>query len=151
VTEAVARLSRARPEDADALAALAAAALPDPWTARGFRAQLARPEARVWLARVGTEPAGFLVGHRVLDEFQILALAVAAPARRRGAGRALVEGALESERGVRQVHLEVRSNDAIAQAFYLRLGFLPVGRRPGFYPGGVDAILMRRTLPAGTA
>ncbi|MEN8160877.1 MAG: GNAT family N-acetyltransferase [Myxococcota bacterium] len=150
VTEAPALLRRARAEDASPLASLAAAALPEPWCEAGFRAQLARPEARVWLARAGAEPVGFLAAHRVLDELQILALAVAAPARRRGTGRGLLERALASEPDAREVHLEVRSNDAAAQVFYARQGFLPVGRRPAFYPDGVDAVLMRRTLPPGS-
>ena len=39
----------------------------------------------------------------------------------------------------RAAHLEVRSNDAGAQAFYERLGFRAVGRRRRLLPGGSDA------------
>ena len=131
-----------------ALAETAAKTLPEPWSEAGFRAQLSRPEARVWLAREGGETVGFVVVHRVLTEVQVLSLAVAAPFRRRGTGRALLERVLEGEPGVREIHLEVRSNDAVAQAFYRCLGFEVIGRRPRFYPGGVDAVLMMRELPA---
>jgi ribosomal-protein-alanine N-acetyltransferase len=71
---------------------------------------------------------------------------VAAGFRRQGIGRRLVEHALEQERGAVSAHLEVRSNDAGAQAFYARLRFRAVGRRPGFYPGGVDALTLARVL-----
>jgi ribosomal-protein-alanine N-acetyltransferase len=142
----VTEFARAGSEDAVALAETAAKTLPEPWSEAGFRAQLSRPEARVWLAREDGETVGFVVVHRVLTEVQVLSLAVAAPFRRRGTGRALLERALEGEPGVREIHLEVRSNDAAAQAFYRCMGFEEVGRRPRFYPGGVDAVLMRRAL-----
>jgi ribosomal-protein-alanine N-acetyltransferase len=48
------------------------------------------------------------------------------------------------------VHLEVRSNDAAAQAFYERLGFRRVGLRRGFYAGGVDALLLARPAPGSS-
>ncbi len=144
------RVERARPTDAVALARLAAAALPEPWSEAGFAEEIERPEARVWLARDGAGAThGYLVVHRVQDELEVLSLAVAAAGRRRGTGRALLERALASEPGVRAVQLEVRSNDAAAQVFYERLGFRPVGRRRGFYPGGVDALLLTRTLATG--
>jgi ribosomal protein S18 acetylase RimI-like enzyme len=147
VSETGARVERAAPADAAALARLAAESLPEPWTAAGFAAELAAPAARVWLIRgPAGGPAGYLAAHRVLDELQIHSLAVAVPARRRGLGRALVEHALAAEPGLRAAHLEVRSNDASAQAFYAALGFRPVGRRPRFYPGGVDATSMSRSL-----
>jgi ribosomal-protein-alanine N-acetyltransferase len=139
------RVEPAGPADAKALAALAAAALPEPWSEAGFAEEIGLPEARVWVARgPAGEAVGYLVAHRVLDELQVLSLAVAEDRRRRGAGRALLERALAGEPGLRVVHLEVRSNDAVAQAFYERLGFRRVGLRRGFYPGGVDALLLAR-------
>jgi ribosomal-protein-alanine N-acetyltransferase len=141
-------VARAAPGDAAAIAAIAAEALPEPWSEAGFAEEIGLPEARVWLARGGAgEPVGYLVAHRVLDELQVLSLAVAQGQRRRGTGRALLERALASEPGLRVVHLEVRSNDAAAQAFYHRVGFRPVGLRRGFYPGGVDALLLARPAP----
>jgi len=140
-------VERATRADARALAALAAAVLPEPWSERGFAEELALPRARIWLAR--SPPGsllGYLAAHRVLDELLVLSLAVAEPHRRCGTGRALLERALADEAGLRVVHLEVRSKDAGAQAFYDRLGFRQVGSRRGFYPGGEDALLLARTL-----
>jgi ribosomal-protein-alanine N-acetyltransferase len=146
------RIEPARSGDAAALAAIAAEALPEPWSEAGFAEEIGLPEARVWLARGGTgEPLGYLVAHRVLDELQVLSLAVVKEQRRRGAGRALLERALASEPGLRVVHLEVRSNDAVAQAFYHRVGFRPVGLRRAFYPGGEDALLLARPAPGAAA
>ena len=140
-------LGAATAQDAAALAQLAAAALPEPWSERGFAAEIAAPQARVWLARgPAGRPLGYLVAHVVCEEIQVLSLAVDASYRRLGIGRRLVEHALEQEPGAAIAHLEVRSNDAGAQAFYARLRFRAIGRRPGFYPGGVDAISLARVL-----
>jgi ribosomal-protein-alanine N-acetyltransferase len=143
------RIERARVADAAALARLAAESLPEPWSEHGFAEELEAPGARVWLVRdPAGEPIAYLVAHRVLDEIQLVSLAVAATHRRRGLGRALVERAL-ADAALASAHLEVRSNDAGAQAFYARLRFRPVGRRAGFYAGGIDAIAMSRDLRRG--
>ena len=144
-----ARAERARATDAAALAELAAASLPEPWSEAGFAEEIRAAEARVWIVRgPAGEPIAYLAAHRVLDEIQVLSLAVAADQRRRGLGRSLVEHALAAEEALASAHLEVRGNDAGAQAFYARLRFRPVGRRIGFYPGGTDAITMTRDLRA---
>jgi len=144
-----ARIEPARAADAAALAGLATASLPEPWSEAGFAEEIEAPEARVWIVR---DPAGapiaYLVAHRVLDEIQVLSLAVAEAHRRRGLGRSLVEHALAEEATLAAAHLEVRSNDAGAQAFYASVRFRPVGRRTAFYPGGIDAISMSRDLRA---
>jgi ribosomal protein S18 acetylase RimI-like enzyme len=143
----VSEVERATPSDAAALAGLAASALAEPWSEAGFAEEIAAPASRVWIVRgPAGAPVAYLAAHRVLDELQVLSLAVAAAHRRRGLGRALVEHALAAEGAVAAAHLEVRSNDAGAQAFYQRLRFEPVGRRPGFYPGGIDAISMTRAV-----
>jgi ribosomal-protein-alanine N-acetyltransferase len=141
------RIEAATPSDAGALALLSAAALPDAWSERGFAAEIGAPQTRVWLARGRAQGLiGYLVAHVVCDEIQVLSLAVAAGCRRQGIGRRLVEHTLAQEPGAAIAHLEVRSNDTGAQAFYERLRFRAIGRRPGFYPGGVDAISLARKL-----
>jgi ribosomal protein S18 acetylase RimI-like enzyme len=141
------RIEAASTRDAAALARLAAQALPDAWSEQGFAQEIGTPVARVWIARgPDGEPIGYLVAHVVGAEIQVLSLAVDARHRRRGIGRGLMEHALGQEPAASVVHLEVRSNDAGAQAFYAGLDFHPVGRRPGFYPGGVDAVSLTRVL-----
>ena len=89
------RIEAAVPHDAAALALLSAAALPDAWSERGFAAEIAAPQARVWVARgPAGRPIGYLVAHVVCEEIQVLSLAVAADCRRRGVGQRLLEHAL---------------------------------------------------------
>ena len=45
--------------------------------------------------------------------------------------------------------MEHRTGNVAAERLYASLGFKPVGRRPSYYPGGVDAVLL--TLAAEAA
>jgi ribosomal-protein-alanine N-acetyltransferase len=99
------------------------------------------------------ENAGFLLGRVVLDEAELLTVAVHPAAQGRGIGGALVAAFLAqaSSRGARRAFLEVAEDNASARAVYTRAGFAPVGRRKGYFhaPDGrrIDAIVMARDLP----
>ena len=145
----------ARPEDAAALAALGAGSLASGWSAQALAAELARDDAwRFALrARAGGPPLGFLLARRGAGELHVLLVAVDPAQRRRGGGSALLEAALAAARdaGLGVAHLEVRAGNEAALAFYARHGFLAVGRRPRYYEGREDAVLMSRPLEGGSA
>lgn len=122
---------------------------PPPWSASDFAGFLADPLA--FLLVEGD--AGFLLGRAVAGEAELLTIAVAPEARRRGLGRTLVSRFLYQAR-LRQADrafLEVSAQNPAAIALYESAGFAPVGRRPGYYrtPEGarIDALLMARDLP----
>ncbi|MGI6247129.1 MAG: ribosomal protein S18-alanine N-acetyltransferase [Pseudochelatococcus sp.] len=79
---------------------------------------------------------GFLLSRIVIDEAEILTVAVAPDARGTGAGRLLLTHHLDRLQrfGVRAVFLEVEEGNAPALALYRRAGFTEIGRRPGYYP-----------------
>ena len=99
-------------------------------------AELARRYARLWVARA--TPHEPIAGD----------VLVAAHARRRGFGKALLSAVLARAReaSFRVVLLEVRRDNAPAQNLYAGLGFEVVGEREKYYSDGEDAILMRREL-----
>jgi len=68
--------------------------------------------------------------------------------QRRGIGRRILRWLEASalEAGTFDITLEVRANNQAAQAFYLALGYEPVGRVERYYQGVEDAIRMRRSL-----
>ena len=104
--------------DSGALARLEAACFPDPWSEEGFRELLDAPGGLVLVAvDAREEVVGYLAVRRILDESEILNLAVAPPWRRLGVGRALLQGALDDLRrhDVRKVFLEVRESNLPAQ------------------------------------
>ena len=56
------------------------------------------------------------------------------------------------ERGARQVFLEVRADNPVAQRLYASEGFVELGRRPRYYqPDDVDAVVMKLDLAGWAA
>jgi [ribosomal protein S18]-alanine N-acetyltransferase len=121
----------------------------------------ASPEAAAWSPTVLTdafekysnyflvsrhrqEIAGFISGHRVLDEGEILNLAVKPRLRRHGLGKTLVQALLKAftQDGAVQAFLEVRESNATAIAFYQQLGFRQIGERPRYYQNPIEAALV---------
>lgn len=94
---------------------------------------------------------GFALVRRVLDEAELLLVAVVPEARCAGLGSRLVEAAANGARlrGCRTLFLEVRDGNPAA-LLYSRNGFIEVGRRTGYYFGSnggrFDAVTMRRDL-----
>lgn len=135
------------PEAMAALHALAFTDAPRPWTAAEFAALLDQPSTLL-----ATLPGGFALGRVAGPEAELLTLAVHPDARRRGAGAALV-AAFETRAGAAGAEdclLEVAVTNVAARGLYRRLGFEPVGRRPGYYvrPAAppVDALVLRKRL-----
>ena len=97
------------------------------------------------------EPAGFYLERRVLDEAELLLLAVDPQYQRRGLGRQLLESFIgnHDESDVARLHLEVRDGNS-AVGMYESFGFRPVGRRKDYYRGAEgefnDAVTMIREL-----
>lgn len=80
----------------------------------------------------------------------LLTIATAPSARRRGVGAAMLDHLLDVARwaGCRSVLLEVRASNEDAQAMYKRFGFEAIGVRRRYYLAPVeDAVVMRRHLP----
>ena len=95
---------------------------------------------------------GLQVGHviygNVMDEVEILTVAVDPGFRRQGIGLALMRRIVR-ETQARTMVLEVRASNGPAIALYQKMGFANVGRRKGYYRGGEDAIVMRVSLVDG--
>lgn len=134
----------ATPLHAEVLAALHGAAFPleDRWAASSFAVQLALPTTFGFLDDRG----GLVLARAVLDEAEILTLAVHPHARRQGIGRRLLASALTeaARRGAQAVFLEVASGNAAARALYAASDFTVVGHRRGYYASGDDALLLAR-------
>lgn len=134
-----------RDEDLEAVLEIESASFSRPWTRRHFIDEMASPFGypTVALAADATV-AGYLCLKQVLDEAEILDVAVSSSLRGRGIGRILVESAVEEarSRGAVTVGLEVRVGNYEAITLYARLGFREIGRRKQYYDNGEDAIVM---------
>ena len=135
-------LSTGHPRDIAAVDALMAAAFEprfgEAWTHGQVLGVLAMRGVHLMLASVDDRPAGFALIRTVLDETELLLLAVDPALRRRGIGRSLLAAAMDHARnsGAHAMFLEVRAgNDATH--LYARGGFTKVGERRGYYRAGI--------------
>jgi ribosomal-protein-alanine N-acetyltransferase len=92
--------------------------------------------------------AGMILARVAGGEAEILTLAVAEPARRRGVGAALLDAAMAeaAARGAAAMFLEVSVGNEAARKLYARAGFAEVGRRARYYADGTDALVLRSPL-----
>lgn len=144
---------RIDPLDGDAasrMAAIHAASFARPWSTLEFERLLAERGVvgdGLFLASA-VKPTGFVLSRIVLDEAEILTVAIAPEARGKGFSIPLLERHLDelSRRGVRTIHLEVEEGNDPAIALYRRFGFKETGRREGYYQksdgGRVAALTM---------
>lgn len=142
--------------DAEAMAELECAAFAgaahDPWSAASFLAEMA-PDAPAprswWVAHDNGQLIGFAGGMVVDGDIEILDVAVAAEHRREGIARKLLAHVSYDAQmlGCTSASLEVEADNEGAIALYEGLGFAEVGRRRGYYGGGVDALVMKASLP----
>jgi len=136
------------PCDVDALAACHAAAFAEAWSADWISRLMAQPGTFAIRAE-----GGFVLLRSAGGEAEVLTLAVAPAARRRGIATALILAASEyaQKQGARKLLLEVGSANEPAKSLYVRLGFREVACRKGYYQGGEgqqeDALVMAVELP----
>jgi len=101
------------------------------------------------VAELDREVAGFVIARHILDESEILNIAVKRSHRRSGVGSALLAAALKDAeaQGVARAFLEVRESNLAAIAFYRKHGFEQIGRRRAYYRDpDEDALLFERKL-----
>ncbi len=122
------------------------------WQEAQYRAALqpgAVPE-RVSLVLEEGAVLGFIVARVLEEEWEIENVVVTNLERRRGLGARLVNELLERARtrGARSIFLEVRESNEAARRLYTKSGFVPAGRRKGYYADPAeDALLFRYSFP----
>lgn len=122
----------------------------DAWSEASMAAELASPHGHYVVA----DEAGVVVGYAGLravagaPDADVQTIALADAARGRGRGRMLLRTLLAeaARRGAREVFLDVRDDNPVARSLYTSEGFAEIGRRPRYYPGPVDAVVMRLGL-----
>jgi ribosomal-protein-alanine N-acetyltransferase len=151
------RLEHGTSNDLDGVMAVMTAAFGDRYGEAWTRSQCAGilPMAGVSLvlarADEGGDPVGCFLSRSVIDESELLLLAVLPSHQGRGIGRRLLDRFIDHARGegVTRAHLEVRDGNP-AVAMYRAAGFAPIGRRRKYYHGRdgseFDALTFAREL-----
>ncbi|WP_460595110.1 ribosomal protein S18-alanine N-acetyltransferase [Geomonas sp. Red276] len=144
-------LRRLVEKDLDKVLEIESSSFSRPWTRQHFLDEIGSSLSTPVVAVTGEGGvAGYLCLKQIVDEAEILDVAVNPALRGRGIGRLLVEHALSESRdsGARVVCLEVAAGNGGAIALYRSQGFTEVGRRKKYYHNGDDAILMEYTFSA---
>lgn len=123
----------------------AAMSMPRPWNAEEIATLLDLSRAFAI-----TRGESFALGRVILDEAELLTLAVHPGAQRQGLGRACLAGFHNeaAARGGRSAFLEVAETNFAARGLYDGAGYIVAGRRAGYYGAArtIDALILRRPL-----
>ena len=128
------------------------------WTRRQVADSLTLPGTHYTLSGVDErepyaldEVTGFALTRQVLDEEEILLIAIRPEFRGQGRGKALLQDVIDNARArsVARMFLEMRDGNS-AEHLYRSFGFEKIGHRPGYYRGAVggpiDAITFARVI-----
>jgi ribosomal-protein-alanine acetyltransferase len=127
----------------------------DAWSEGTMRAEVASAHNHYLVDEEGGRVVGY-GGLRALrggSDADIQTIALDESVRGQGRGRALLRALIAEAgaRGARELFLEVRADNPVAEGLYRSEGFAELGRRPRYYqPDGVDAVVMRLDLRAWT-
>ena len=117
------------------------------WSENSIASEL-NNELALWIvAEDGDKVLGYVGSQTVMDETDMMNVAVHPDCRGQGIATGLIVGLVGAlkERGSRCLTLEVRSSNAPAIALYEKLGFHQVGCRKNYYRNPKeDALILRK-------
>ena len=117
-----------------------------PWTLEQIQADLSQDQTWYALAYDGAEVIGFLAIQENLFEAEVLQIAVKKAYQGQGIASALFE-ILPTDK---EIFLEVRNSNQIAQVFYKKEKMAVIAERKAYYHDPVeDAIIMKREIDEG--
>ena len=133
--------------DIPQLAALEKQCFSDPWSVSAFEYELNNPLSLWLVAAEGDTVAGYVGSQTVIDESDMMNIAVRPDFRRQGIAENLIESLIImlNTRQSKSLTLEVRVSNTPAIRLYEKMGFIQVGRRPGYYRNPrEDAYILRK-------
>ena len=119
----------------------------DPWSENSIASELNNKLA-FWLTALEEDRvAGYIGSQTVMDESDMMNVAVHPDFRRKGIAEALVNALVDQLKimGSHCLTLEVRASNMPAITLYEKLGFTEIGRRKNYYRNPKeDALILRK-------
>ena len=142
-----------QPQDLPAVIEIERQSNSHPWTERNFQDAMTSGYLSL-VARDRGEICAFAIARGVVDEAELLLIAVTPSERRHGVAALLWTEMAQRLKiaGATKIFLEVRASNVPARSFYASRGFSQVGVRKNYYPNGVHngdrehAVQMQVTL-----
>lgn len=124
-----------------------------PWSNSMMRDSLEAAHTKVGGLFKNGKLVAFVVYAIILDEAELLSMAVSPDHQHQGLGAMLLESVIThaKRKRVEKLHLELRQSNMPALKLYSKYGFEQVGERKAYYPGSQpgereDAVLMTLQL-----
>lgn len=120
-----------------------------PWTKEQLLSSLTADNQLFFMTVKNKTIICFGIFSVVLDEAEIELIAVDSRVKRQGYGEKLLDDAIKQlkEEGIREIFLEVRKSNLIAQNFYKAFQFKEIGKRKNYYQQPKeDGLMFKLTL-----
>ena len=140
-------LEKMNPAHVVQIAELETICFSDPWSENSIASELDNKLAFWLVASDGDRVAGYIGSQTVMDETDMMNVAVHPDFRRQGIAEALVNALVEDlqKMGSHSLTLEVRASNVPAISLYEKLGFSEIGRRKNYYRNPrEDALILRK-------
>lgn len=131
------------------VAALEKLCFSDPWSEKSVASELDNKLALWLVAEEDSTVVGYIGSQTVLDESDMMNVAVHPDHRRKGVAEALVTALVDAlrDKGSHSLALEVRVSNVPAIALYEKLGFTQAGLRKNYYRNPKeDARILKKTF-----
>lgn len=145
------RIVKMESRHVSAIAELETICFADPWDEKSIAYELTNPLSHWLVALDGDTVAGYVGSQTVIDETDMMNIAVHPAFRRKGIAEALVNALVADLKalGSHCLTLEVRSSNEPAKALYEKLGFQHVGTRKNYYRHPKeDGLILRKEWSA---
>jgi len=135
-----------QPDDLPAVHAIEIVSFSSPWSWQSVAAEIASSQSVRLVAVIEDAVAGYVMARQVLDEGQLLDIAVHKDNRRAGIAGLLISELLLRLRqgGCKSLYLEVRESNAPAIKLYEKYGFRMISKRKDYYKNPVEGALIMK-------
>lgn len=136
-------------EDVESVYQLSCESFSEPWSLESIAKETENPVAIYKVAEEAGKIIGFGGMWQVMDEGEIINIAVQKTYQKQGIGQMILEQLIEEakSRKIVMIHLEVRKSNETAQHLYQKLGFSSIATRKAYYHEPTeDAIIMQCSL-----